>query len=83
MPDASTGLNQHLTSDKDSSELGELVGDERSSDTPATVMGEMESSQLGEAIEGVMNSGSYAVASRHGESKNPTQATFPTKNGPS
>src|SRR5918996_662049 len=50
-PDASTSLNQPLTSDKGSSELGELVEDERSSDTPATVMSEMESSQLGEAID--------------------------------
>src|SRR5215203_5526769 len=38
MPDASTSLNQPLTSDKGSSELGELVEDERSSDTPGTVM---------------------------------------------
>ena len=51
MPDASTSLNQPLTSDKRSSELGELVEDEHSSDTPATVMSEMESSQLGEAID--------------------------------
>src|ERR671910_1643008 len=51
MPDASTSLNQPLTSDKGSSELGELVEDERSSDTPATVMSEMESSQLGEVID--------------------------------
>src|SRR5215213_7536933 len=38
MPDASTSLNQPLTSDTGSSELGELVEDERSSDTPGTVM---------------------------------------------
>jgi RNA polymerase primary sigma factor len=51
MPDASTSLNQPLTSEKGSSELGELVEDERSSDVPGTVMSEMESSQLGEAID--------------------------------
>jgi RNA polymerase primary sigma factor len=51
MPDASTSLNQPLTSDKGSSELGELVEDERSSDTPGTVMSEMETSQLGEAVD--------------------------------
>src|SRR5919112_746268 len=50
-PDASTSLNQPLPSDKGSSELGELVEDERSSDTPGTVMSEMEISQLGEAID--------------------------------
>src|SRR5215208_1713513 len=38
MPDASTSLNQPLTSDTGSSELGELVEDERSSDMPGTVM---------------------------------------------
>src|SRR5215218_7835158 len=46
MPEATTSLNQPLTSDRGSSELGELVEDERSSDTPGTVMSEMESSQL-------------------------------------
>src|SRR4028118_1484295 len=50
MPDA-TSLNQSLTSDDDSSELGEFVEDERASDTPGTVMLEMETAQLGEAIE--------------------------------
>src|SRR5918998_1373934 len=51
MPDAFTSLKQPLTSDKGSSELGELVEDERSSDTPGTVMSEMETSQLGEAVD--------------------------------
>src|ERR687897_2874212 len=50
MPDAMS-LNQPLSSEADSSELGELVEDERASDTPGTVMQEMESAQLGEAIE--------------------------------
>jgi len=51
MPDASTSLNQPLSSDEGSSELGELIEDERSSDTPGTVMSEMETSQLGEAVD--------------------------------
>src|SRR5215218_5055262 len=50
-PDASTSLNQPLSSDEGSSELGELIEDERSSDTPGTVMSEMETSQLGEVID--------------------------------
>jgi RNA polymerase primary sigma factor len=51
MPDATTSLNQPLTSDRGTSELGEIIEDERSSDTPATVMREMEISELGEAID--------------------------------
>jgi RNA polymerase primary sigma factor len=51
MPDATTSLNQPLSSDRGSSELGELVEDERSSDTPGTVMSEMETSELGEAVD--------------------------------
>src|SRR5687767_14708178 len=50
-PDASTSLYQPLSSDKGSSELGELIEDERSSDTPGTVMSEMEISELGEAVD--------------------------------
>jgi RNA polymerase primary sigma factor len=51
MPDATTSLNQPLSSDKGSSELGEIIEDERSSDTPGTVMSEMEISELGEAVD--------------------------------
>src|SRR5215208_2069192 len=50
-PDASTSLNQPLSSDEGSSELGELIEDERSSDTAGTVMSEMEISELGEAVD--------------------------------
>jgi RNA polymerase primary sigma factor len=66
MPDATTSLNQPLTSDKGSSELGELVEDERSSDTPAAVMGEMESSQLGEAIDRLPERYRYVLVRRYG-----------------
>ena len=65
-PDASTSLNQPLTSDKGSSELGELVEDERSSDTPATVMSEMETSQLGEVIDRLPERYRYVLVRRYG-----------------
>ncbi len=66
MPGATTSLNQPLTSDEGSSELGELVEDERSSDTPGTVMGEMESSQLGEAIDRLPERYRYVLVRRYG-----------------
>jgi RNA polymerase primary sigma factor len=66
MPDATTSLNQPLTSDEGSSELGELVEDERSSDTPATVASGMESSQLGEAIHGLPERYRYVLVRRYG-----------------
>ena len=52
MPDA-TSLHQPLTSSSEegSWELGDLIEDERASDTPGTVMGEMESAGLKDAIE--------------------------------
>src|SRR5215211_3446713 len=67
-----TSLNQPLTSDKGSSELGELVEDERSSDTPGTVMSEMESSQLGEAIDRLPERYRYVLVRRYGiDNKDP------------
>jgi len=72
MPDATTSLNQPLTSDEGSSELGELVEDERSSDTPGTVMSEMETSQLGEAIDRLPERCRYVLVRRYGlDDKNP------------
>jgi RNA polymerase primary sigma factor len=65
MPDASS-LNQPLTSDDDSSELGELVEDERASDTPGVVMREMETVQLGEAIERLPERNRYVLIRRYG-----------------
>jgi RNA polymerase primary sigma factor len=66
MPDA-TSLNQPLSSDAGSSELGELVEDERASDTPGTVMQEMESAQLGEAIERLLpERAQYVLVRRYG-----------------
>src|SRR5215218_10831547 len=65
-PDASTSLNQPLTSDKGFSELGELVEDERSSDTPGTVMSEMETSQLGEVIDRLPERYGHVLVRRYG-----------------
>ncbi|MDP8974271.1 MAG: RNA polymerase sigma factor RpoD/SigA [Actinomycetota bacterium] len=65
MPDA-TSLNQSLTSDDDSSELGEFVEDERASDTPGTVMLEMETAQLGEAIQRLPERNRYVLIRRYG-----------------
>src|SRR3712207_4388132 len=66
MPDAMS-LNQPLSSEADSSELGELVEDERASDTPGTVMQEMESAQLGEAIERLLpERAQYVLVRRYG-----------------
>src|SRR5215212_5622649 len=66
MPEATTSLNQPLTSDKGSSELGELVEDERSSDTPGTVMSEMETSQLGEAVDRLPERYRHVLVRRYG-----------------
>src|SRR5918997_918587 len=66
MPDASTSLNQLLTSDKGSSELGELGEDERSSDTPGTVMSELETSQLGEVIDRLPERYRHVLVRRYG-----------------
>src|SRR5918995_708067 len=65
MPDA-TSLNQPLSSNSDSSELGELVEDERASDTPGAVMRGMESAQLGEAIERLPERNRYVLLRRYG-----------------
>jgi RNA polymerase primary sigma factor len=71
MSDA-TSLNQPLSSDEGSSELGELVEDERTSDTPGTVLSEMESSQLKEAIARLPERRRYVLVRRYGlDDKNP------------
>jgi RNA polymerase primary sigma factor len=71
MSDA-TSLNQPLNSDEGSSELGEFVEDERASDTPNTVLSEMESSQLKEAIDRLPERLGYVLVHRYGlDAKNP------------
>jgi RNA polymerase primary sigma factor len=72
MPGATASLNQPLTSDEGSSELGELVEDERSSDTPGTVMSGMETSQLGEAVDSLPERYRYVLVRRYGlDDRNP------------
>jgi RNA polymerase primary sigma factor len=66
MPGTTTSLNQPLTSDEGSSELGEIIEDERSSDTPGTVMSGMETSELGEAVDKLPERYRYVLVRRYG-----------------
>ena len=66
MPGTTTSLNQPLTSDEGSSELGEIIEDERSSDTPGTVMSGMETSELGEAVDRLPERYRYVLVRRYG-----------------
>jgi RNA polymerase primary sigma factor len=69
---APTSLNQPLNSDEGSSELGDFVEDEWASDTPGTVLSEMESSQLKEAIDRLPERLRYVLVRRYGlDGKNP------------
>jgi RNA polymerase primary sigma factor len=65
IPDA-TSLHQPLSSEEGSSELGDLIEDERASDTPDTVMREMETDQLKEAIERLPERHRYVLVRRYG-----------------
>jgi RNA polymerase primary sigma factor len=65
MPDA-TSLHQPLSSEEGSSELGDLIEDERASDTPGTVMREMESAGLKEAIERLPERHRHVLVRRYG-----------------
>jgi RNA polymerase primary sigma factor len=65
MPDA-TSLNRPLGSEEDASEIGELVEDERASDTAGEVMREMESEGLQAAIEGLPERHRYVLVRRYG-----------------
>ena len=65
MPDA-TSLNQPLSSDGDSSELGELVEDERASDTAGVVVRDMETEGLGAAIEKLPERQRHVLVRRYG-----------------
>jgi len=66
MPGATTSLNQPLTQEEGSSELGEIIEDERSSDTPGMVVSEMETSELGEAVDGLPERYRYVLVRRYG-----------------
>jgi RNA polymerase primary sigma factor len=65
MPDA-TSLDKPLGSEDDASDLGVFVEDERASDTPGTVIREMESGQLQEAIEALPERTRYVLVRRYG-----------------
>ena len=65
MPDA-TSLNQPLTSEETASELGDLVEDERASDTPGEVMREIETAGLQEAIGRLPERHRYVLLRRYG-----------------
>jgi RNA polymerase primary sigma factor len=65
MPDASS-LNQSLTSDDNSSELGDFIEDEQASDTAGEVMREMETEGLQGAIEGLPERHRHVLVRRYG-----------------
>jgi RNA polymerase primary sigma factor len=61
-----TSLNQPLGTDAGASEVGELLEDERSSDTAGEVMREMETEGLGAAIERPPERTRYVLVRRYG-----------------
>ena len=64
IPDAMS-LNQPLGSEEDASELGDFIEDELVSDTPDMVIGEMEITQLKEAIEQLPARARYVLIRRY------------------
>jgi RNA polymerase primary sigma factor len=65
MPDA-TSLDQPVSSEETASQLGDFIEDERVSDTPDTVMREMETAHLKEAIERLPERARYVLVRRYG-----------------
>ena len=65
MPDAGS-LHQPLSSDEGASELGDLIEDERASDTPGEVMRERETLGLQEAVERLPERHRYVLVRRYG-----------------
>ena len=65
MPDA-TSLNKPLSSGEDPSELGNLLEDERASDTLGEVLREMQTTRLGEAVEQLPERHRYVLVHRYG-----------------
>src|SRR3712207_4342187 len=65
MPDAGS-LNQFLTTNDDSSEVGDFVEDEQASDTAGEVMREMETEGLQVAIEGLPERHRHVLVRRYG-----------------
>ncbi|HET7478304.1 MAG TPA: RNA polymerase sigma factor RpoD/SigA [Rubrobacteraceae bacterium] len=65
MPDA-TSLDQPISTEDTASQLGDFIEDERVSDTPDTVLKEMETVQLKEAIERLPDRARYVLVRRYG-----------------
>ena len=65
MPDA-TSLDQPVSSEETASQLGDFIEDDKVSDTPDTVMREMETEQLKEAIERLPERARYVLVRRYG-----------------
>ncbi len=65
MPDA-TSLDQPVSGEETASQLGDFIEDERVSDTPDTVMREMETAHLKEAIERLPDRARYVLVRRYG-----------------
>ncbi|MDP9475206.1 MAG: RNA polymerase sigma factor RpoD/SigA [Actinomycetota bacterium] len=65
MPDA-TSLDQPVSSEDTASQLGDFIEDDRVSDTPDTVMREMETAHLKEAIERLPERARYVLVRRYG-----------------
>ena len=65
MPDA-TSLNQPVSSEDTASQLGDFIEDEKVSDTPDTVMREMETDHLKEAIDRLPERARYVLVRRYG-----------------
>jgi RNA polymerase primary sigma factor len=65
MPDA-TSLDQPVSTDETSSQLGDFIEDDKVSDTPGEVMREMETVQLKEAIQRLPERARYVLVRRYG-----------------
>ena len=65
MPDA-TSLDQPVSSEETASQLGDFIEDDKVSDTPDTVMREMETEHLKEAIERLPDRARYVLVRRYG-----------------
>ena len=61
-----TSLNQPVGSDADTSEIGELVEDERASEVAGEVVSEMELEWLSEAVEGLPERHRHVLVKRYG-----------------
>jgi len=61
-----TSLNQPIGSDADTSEIGEFIEDERASEVAGTVIGEMETEWLSEAIDGLPERHRHVLVRRYG-----------------